>query len=75
MITTLTIHDETMYGQKSNPLSLDFLTERITVRELIRERVYEDGASPAAGPTAAGRRGPLTFRSARPTDEPPPLPG
>ena len=39
---TLTVYDENAFGTKSNALTLDFLTERITVRELIRERVYEE---------------------------------
>ena len=42
MPATLTIHDETASGQRTNSLSLDFLTERITVRELIRSRVYQE---------------------------------
>jgi hypothetical protein len=43
MPTTLTIHDETPRGEKRATRVLDFLTERITVRELIRERVYYGG--------------------------------
>src|SRR4051794_10849783 len=39
---SLTVHDETIFGSKDNPLTLDFLKEMITVRELIRERVYEE---------------------------------
>jgi hypothetical protein len=39
---TLTVYDETATGARSGGLTLDFLTERITVRELIRERVYEE---------------------------------
>ncbi len=42
MAVTLTIRDETSSGQTLNELSLDFLTERITVRELIRSRVYQE---------------------------------
>src|SRR5215831_16844058 len=42
MTITLTVHDETLFGAKDNALTLDFLTETITVRELIRERVYEE---------------------------------
>jgi hypothetical protein len=40
--TTVTIHDETLSGERSEALTLDFLTERITVRELIRSRVYQE---------------------------------
>lgn len=42
MVTTLTICDETTLGQTTNELTLDFLTEDITVRELIRSRVYQE---------------------------------
>lgn len=42
MAISLLIHDETMFGDRSNALTLDFLTETITVSELIRERVYEE---------------------------------
>src|SRR5260370_10025672 len=36
------IRDETPSGQSLHELSLDFLSERITVRELIRERVHHE---------------------------------
>ncbi|MEE8303992.1 MAG: hypothetical protein V3S24_16340, partial [Candidatus Tectomicrobia bacterium] len=42
MVATLTIYDETTSGQTINELTLDFLTEQITVRELIRSRVYQE---------------------------------
>ena len=42
MATTLTIRDEEMTGKTINEFSLDFLTEHITVRELIRSRVYQE---------------------------------
>lgn len=42
MPTTLTIRDEEMTGKTVNELSLEFLTEHITVRELIRSRVYQE---------------------------------
>jgi hypothetical protein len=42
MPATLTVYDETPMGERSNGLSLQFLTARITVRELIRARVYEE---------------------------------
>jgi hypothetical protein len=41
MPTTLTVHDETP-GQKSNTFTLECLTERLTVRELIRSRIYQE---------------------------------
>ncbi len=42
MSMTLTIRDEEMNGETLNEFALDFLTERITVRELIRSRVYQE---------------------------------
>jgi len=38
----LTIRDETASGAVTNELTLDVLTEAITVRELIRSRVYQE---------------------------------
>jgi hypothetical protein len=42
MPVTVTIHDATASGQKTNTLTLDCLTERMTVRELIRARIYQE---------------------------------
>ena len=42
MATTLTIHDETASGQKTNTFTIDCLTERLSVRELIRARIYQE---------------------------------
>ena len=42
MAATITIYDETAAGDRTNALTLDFLTARIPVRELIRRRVYEE---------------------------------
>lgn len=42
MATTLTIHDETATGAKTPSLSIDFSEEVVTVRELIRSRVYQE---------------------------------
>lgn len=39
---TLHIRDETTTGQRSDDITLEFLNERITVRELIRSRVYQE---------------------------------
>lgn len=39
---TLTVKDETADGQQTNELTLDFLTERVTIRELIRSHVYQE---------------------------------
>ncbi|NJN62434.1 MAG: hypothetical protein HC795_13720 [Coleofasciculaceae cyanobacterium RL_1_1] len=42
MSHSLTIHDATTLGETRPVFALEFLTERITVRELIRRRVYQD---------------------------------
>lgn len=39
---TLVVCDETTGGARGEKISLEFPTERITVRELIRERVYQE---------------------------------
>ena len=41
-MATLTVFDETTSGDRMPGISLEFLTDRITVRELIRKRVYEE---------------------------------
>ena len=42
MSTTLTIHDETTSGQKTNTFTIDCLTERLSVRDLIKARIYQE---------------------------------
>jgi hypothetical protein len=42
MSSTLTSRGETLEGGVSHEWSLDFLSNTITVRELIRERVYQE---------------------------------
>jgi hypothetical protein len=42
MPATLAVRDETPIGEISNEWSLEFLNETITVRDLIRERVYQE---------------------------------
>ena len=42
MHVSLTVHDETTSGSRVAGPTLEFPTERITVRELIRERVYQE---------------------------------
>ena len=44
MTATLQVHDETASGQKIHSLTLQCLTERMTVRELIRARIYQEVA-------------------------------
>jgi hypothetical protein len=66
-VATITVRDETFPGRQSGELTLEFLTERVTVRELIRGRVYQEvternakralapAARPLVEPTAAER--------------------
>ena len=42
MPATIAVRDETSSGDVTNTFTLDFLTEDITVRELIERRVYEE---------------------------------
>ena len=42
MTVTLTIRDETASGSVYHELPLEFPSERITIRELIRARVYQE---------------------------------
>ena len=42
MPTTITIHDETTSGVKTHSFTLECLTEQLTVRELIRARIYQE---------------------------------
>lgn len=59
----LCVRDETATGQSLYELSLEFLTERITVRDLIRERVSHEVRE------FNRRQGELTFRGlVQPTD-------
>ena len=42
MATAVTVRDETSLGETTGELTLEFLTERVTARELIRSRVYQE---------------------------------
>ena len=42
MAATLTIHDESLGGESLRAWALEVTTERLTVRELIRSRVYQE---------------------------------
>jgi hypothetical protein len=42
MTGTLTIRDETLGGESARAWDLEVATERLTVRELIRSRVYQE---------------------------------
>jgi hypothetical protein len=66
---TLTIRDETTFdfGGADEGFTLDLLSERITVREVIRTRVYQEVPTTSTGRSTSAvssslpmRRGPLT---------------
>lgn len=42
MSATLSIHDETTSGRRTHSFTLEFFEERLTVRELIRARIYQE---------------------------------
>ncbi len=42
MSATVTIFDETLFGERTPALRLDLISATITLRELIRRRVYEE---------------------------------
>ena len=42
MPASLTFHDETASGRKTNTFTLACLTESMIVRELIRARIYQE---------------------------------
>ncbi len=42
MPIALTVRDETAMGRTTNELVVEFLTEEVTVQELIRARVYQE---------------------------------
>jgi hypothetical protein len=42
MSATLTVHDEELTGKKLNEFTLEVPAEKLTVRELIRSRVYQE---------------------------------
>ncbi|HEX8273609.1 MAG TPA: hypothetical protein VF615_13310 [Longimicrobiaceae bacterium] len=42
MSSTLTVYDETLSGDRTPACTLDFLSERVTVRELVRARVWQE---------------------------------
>jgi len=63
MSVTVTIRDETTSGDLCHEVPLEFPSERITVRELIRERVYQEVQD------FNQKRGELVFRGlVQPTD-------
>ena len=42
MAAMLTVHDERATGERTHSVTLSFPTEKLTVRDLIRERIYQE---------------------------------
>ena len=60
MAICVTIFDETLSGERTASLRLDLLTSTITLRELVRRRVYEEVQEYHAAPPSAVFRGLVT---------------
>ena len=60
MTTTITLYDETLPGERTASRRLDLLSSTITLRELIRRRVYEEVQEYHAAPPSAVFRGLVT---------------
>jgi len=60
MAICVTIFDETVWGERTGSLRLDLLSSTITLRELIRRRVYEEVQEYHAAPPSAVFRGLVT---------------
>lgn len=60
MAFCVTIFDETLSGERTASLRLDLLSSTITLRELIRRRVYEEVQEYHAAPPSAAFRGLVT---------------
>jgi len=60
MAICVTISDETLSGERTGSLRLDLLSSTITLRELIRRRVYEEVQEYHAAPPSAVFRGLVT---------------
>jgi hypothetical protein len=42
MAAMLTVHDERATGERTHSVTLSFPSEKLTVRDLIRERIYQE---------------------------------
>ncbi len=60
MALSITIYDETLPGERMASRRLDLLSSTITLRELIRRRVYEEVQEYHAAPPSAIFRGLVT---------------
>ena len=60
MAFCVTIHDETPSGERTGSVRLDLLSSTITLRELIRRRVFEEVQEYHAAPTPTVFRGLVT---------------
>ena len=59
-MTSVLLYDETLGGERTASLRLDLLTATVTVRELIRRRVYEEVQQFHAAPPDTIFRGLVT---------------
>ena len=50
---SVTLYDETPFGERTGSIRLDLLSSTITLRELIRRRVYEEVREYHAAPPSA----------------------
>lgn len=55
MTDTVTIYDETLAGERTPALRLSLLSSRISLRELIRRRIYEEVQEHNAAPARPWR--------------------
>ena len=58
MPITIAVQDRTTSGERTGELTLEFLTERVTVRELIRSRVYQEVTEFNARQANSAQQGP-----------------
>jgi 20S proteasome alpha/beta subunit len=69
MATAVKVVDETTRGDRTGELTLEFLDERVTVREVIRSRVYQEVTEYNARIAAGAAGGGTDFRGlVQPTD-------
>jgi len=60
MTETITLYDETLAGERTPALRLSLLSSRITLRELLRRRIYEEVQEFNAAPPETQFRGLVT---------------
>lgn len=63
MATTLTVREESMTGAVHGTTSLEFPTDHVTVRELLRDYVYQEVQDRQRAPITPGTSLPATMRT------------